>query len=151
MTSLMDCYLRDRDSINTHAYEPEPGFFTQRMNGYHEDVMLTLNQEPLATLSVTTHERIALILSVYADLKASADVLKEEMDNARLEIFTHLDREGVDKVLVDSIPLAIVRSNTSSLDKVAFVKLGGSLKILEEAMVSKPKKAFLKITLGKDE
>ncbi len=147
--SLLDCYLRDRDSIQSQVYEPEPGFFQTRMDGYMED-MMQVSDEELAVLSPTTKERIAIILSVYKDLKESADVIEGEMDAAKKEIFAALDREGVKKTLVDEIPLAIVRGTSTSLDKMRFVQLGGSLKMLEESMVSKPKKPYLKITLGKE-
>ncbi len=110
-------------------------------------MQLIQQQEP--TLSTETIQKISLSLSVYADLKASIDTLQQELDERKAEMFKQLTDEGVDKVVIDNIPLTIVRSEMSVLDKETFIRLGGSLKMLDEATVKKPRKVYLNITLGK--
>ena len=112
----------------------------------------TLVQTQMEGPELTQEQRLAIgvRLSVYQELKASVDVLQAQMDGEKAAIYAEMEATGADKAWVDSIPLTIVRSSSSSLDKKEFVRLGGSLKLIDAATVKKDKKPYLKITLGKD-
>lgn len=112
-------------------------------------VTLTVTPGVLAQETVTVDEEIAeklaATLSTYQDLKLQRDLLDEAMKTESKKIQAEMELIGVDKIQVDGTPCTIVRGTTSSLDKVKFVSLGGSLEMLQNATVSKPKKAYLRI------
>lgn len=142
--NLLDCVLRDLDSIRIGAYEPEPGFFQRRLDGYREDIMkISLEQAP--TLEPEIVQLLALKLANYNTLMVDFKLLKEQIDDIKGEVLDELNLWGLEKAVIDDIPCTVVGGNSSSLDKVKFVQLGGSLKMLEEATVSKPKKKHLRI------
>lgn len=101
-------------------------------------------------LSVEVKLAISVRLSVYADLKLNLDIIQAQLDDERVAIQKEMEAAGVEKTWVDTIPLTIVRSSSNSLDKKEFVRLGGSLKLLDQATVKKAKKPYLKITLGNE-
>lgn len=89
-------------------------------------------------------------LAAYAALKFDLDLLAHQMDIEKLAIQSTLDEVGVDKVKVDGYSVSFVRGMSSTLDKVKFVELGGSLEMLENATVTKPKKSYISIRKGNE-
>lgn len=113
--------------------------------------MPALSQTVAPEVSPELRQELSLELSVYCDLKLSADLLLEQMADSKAAIFAKLNAAGIVATSVDSIPLTVVSSNSNVLDKIKFVALGGSLKLLDEATSKVPRKPYLKITVGKDE
>ncbi len=64
------------------------------------------------------------------------------------EVKEVLEVSGLKKLRAGDVPISLVEGTTRSLDKLKFVELGGSLEMLENATVSKPKKAY--ISIGKE-
>lgn len=109
----------------------------------------TLTTETTAETTVAVSKeiaaRVSALLSTYHELKVQADLLSDAMDVEKAKIFAILQEEGIEKVAIDGTPCTIVRGTSSSLDKMKFVELGGSLEMLQNATVIKPKKPYLKI------
>lgn len=101
--------------------------------------------EATVALAPELRDRIAAILSTYHELKAEAKLYEELADAENKKIFALLEDAGIEKTEVEGTACAIVRGQSSSLDKVKFCELGGSLEMLENATVYKPKKAYLRI------
>lgn len=143
---LLTCILRDRDSLRSGAYEPEPGFYQRRIDGYREDYMrITQTQDVVGELAPDIIAALAIKLDTFHTLKVDRDLLDAEMDKLKGEVLDELNLWGVEKAVIDNIPCAVVGGESSSLDKVKFVQLGGSLKMLADATVKKPKKKHLRI------
>lgn len=90
---------------------------------------------------------LSALLSTYKELKFDLDAIQHQMDIEKLAIWGCLKEAGVEKAKIDGFSLSVVKGNTSKLDKLKFVELGGSLQQLENATFSKPKKAYLDIDL----
>lgn len=111
---------------------------------------LSLEQTLVAELTDEQRTEIAALLTTYRELKIDADLLEAQLEEENKKIFVILQGAGIEKTVIDGVPCTIVGGNTSKLDKAAFVLLGGDLKMLDDATTSKPKKKYLKITLGKE-
>lgn len=104
----------------------------------------------LETLSADAQLTITLALETYQKAKVEADAAKETMEMAAAEIKASLETEGRAKIRAGELPICIVRGTSSKLDKVRFVELGGSLATLENATITKPKKAYVRIGAEKE-
>jgi len=102
------------------------------------------------SLDVQLQARLRALLSTYHTLKADFDLIEAQMDEEVEKMKAILDTEGVQKVVLDGVPLTIVGGESSSLDKLKFVELGGSLEMLADATVKKPKKKYLRIGAEKE-
>jgi hypothetical protein len=109
-------------------------------------------KQTLATAAITTVAlepdmvaRVAAKLSTYHTLKVDADLLYEAMAKELADIKGEMELAGVNKMEIDGTPCTIVTGETSSLNKLKFVELGGSLEMLENATVHKPRKAYLRV------
>lgn len=115
---------------------------------------LTVTPGVLATETVDVApeivEKLVGTLSTYQELKVQRDLLDEAMKAESKKIQAEMDLLGVDKLEIEGTPCTIVRGHTSSLDKMKFVSLGGSLEMLQNATVSKPRKAYLRIGKASD-
>lgn len=96
-------------------------------------------------------QKLATSLSLYHELKAQRDVIDEAMAIETKAMMAEMELIGVDKLHIEGTPCTIVRGKSSKLDKLLFVKLGGSLKTLEDATTSKPKKPYLRIGAEKSD
>jgi hypothetical protein len=108
------------------------------------------------TATVTTTAKITLAPRVkrqlLTDLRAIAE-LKEQKKAIELALKKHTEsvegaREeiGEKTFALEGFTVTRVEGTTSSLDKMKFVSLGGSLSMLEEATVTKPKAAYTLVT-----
>lgn len=94
--------------------------------------------------------RITALLSTYHDLKAQADLLYEQMDVENAKIWDLMKEAGLKKIVVGDVPCTEVGGESSKLDKIKFVQLGGSLEMLANATERKPKKKYLLIGKEKE-
>ena len=92
--------------------------------------------------------RLDTLLRTYLDLKFDADLLYDQMEEEKRKMKGEMELAGLEKISVNGTPCTIVRGMSSTLDKLKFVELGGSLATLESATFKKPKKSYLSI--GKD-
>lgn len=114
-----------------------------------------LQQETAATTQIEIDPEIAAklsaTLSMYQDLKLQRDLLDEAMAAESKKIQAEMELLGVDKLQIEGVPCTVVHGTSSSLDKQKFVALGGSLTMLQEATITKPRKAYLRIGATKKE
>lgn len=89
--------------------------------------------------------RLDALVSTCRTMVVEATLQKEAIEVEKAKILKLLQDNGIEKVDVAGEPVQIVRSTSSSLDKVKFVQLGGSLKQLEDATIKKPKKPYVLI------
>lgn len=106
--------------------------------------------EATQSLAPELMTRIAAILSTYHDLKEQAKLYAELADAENKKILDLLQEEGIERAEVEGTACTIVRGTTPTLDKVRFVELGGSLQMLENATMHKPRKPFLRIGKEKE-
>lgn len=99
------------------------------------------------TIAPEVGARVSAILSTYHGLQEQVEILESLMEEEKQKVHALMVEAGVKKIVVDGAPCNIVEKMSSSLDKVKFVELGGSLKQLEEATVHKPVKPY--VTIGK--
>jgi hypothetical protein len=92
--------------------------------------------------------RLDALLQTYQMLKIDADLLYDQMEEEKRKMKGEMELAGLEKISINGTPCTIVRGEQSTLDKLKFVELGGSLATLENATSKKPKKAYLAI--GKD-
>jgi len=84
-------------------------------------------------------------LGTYQSIKQDIALLEDALAREAADIKGTLELHGLKKCRVDGIPVCIVEGVSTRMDKLKFVALGGDLKMLEAAKVSKPKKAYLKV------
>lgn len=101
--------------------------------------------ETTVVVDVEIAQKLAVALSAYHDFKLQRDLLDEQMKKESKKIQAEMELLGVEKLEVEGTPCTIVGGYTKTLDKIKFVELGGSLKTLESATVSKPRKKYLRI------
>jgi hypothetical protein len=90
-------------------------------------------------------------LTVYRRLDAEYELAKAKRDKEKANIEGYFEQVGANSIQVEGhATITEVRGVSSSLDKKKFVELGGSLKMLEDATVTKPKRPYILITLAKD-
>jgi hypothetical protein len=94
--------------------------------------------------------RLTALLDTYQALKVDADLLYDQMEEEKRKLRGEMELAGLEKVTINGVPCTVVRGLSSSLDKLKFVELGGSLEMLENATVKKLKKAYLSIGKEKD-
>lgn len=113
----------------------------------------TTTAEEIVEVTIDTEAaaRMAATLATYQELKVQRDLLDEAMAVESKKILGEMDLLGVNSVRIEGTPCTVVRGYTSSLDKMKFVSLGGSLAMLESATVSKPRKPYLRIGAAKEE
>lgn len=118
-----------------------------KMRGRMAKAALTLTPQQAAGMSIDVEiaQKLAATLSTYHDLKLQRDLLDEAMKTESKKIQAEMDLLGVEKIEIEGTPCTIVGGYTRTLDKIKFVELGGSLKTLENATVSKPRKKYLRI------
>jgi hypothetical protein len=107
-----------------------------------------MKQELQQTVELTQEQRqrLEVLLANYIALETDIDVLVEQQDAEKAKIFTLLDENGIEEsVLAEGRTCKIIRGESSSLDKLAFVALGGNLETLALATKRKPKKAYVDI------
>jgi hypothetical protein len=109
---------------------------------------LTTTLSETVELAPEVGTRLSALAGTYCELSEQVKILKAQMKDESAKVFALMEEEGIEKCRVDGQPLCIVRGVTNSLDKMKFVELGGSLEMLKNATVSKPKKAYVKIGDG---
>ena len=110
----------------------------------------TATAEATVELGESTALHLGLLVEMHQTLVGQRKAIEAEIAKIQAETFATLEAAGVEKVRVGETPVSIVRGTTSSLDKQKFVALGGSLTMLAEATVTKPKKAYVRIGGGED-
>ena len=110
---------------------------------------MNLAQTTEPELSLEERAHIGVLLTTYYGLKLEVELLTEQLEIEKARIFAILKHDGVSKVTIDDIPLAVVGGFSSKFDKMKFVQLGGSLKMLADATEKKPKKEHLRIGGGR--
>lgn len=89
-------------------------------------------------------------LEIYRKLDAEYDLAKAKRDKEKVNIEGYFEQAGANSIEVAGhAKLTEVRGVSSTLDKKKFVELGGSLKMLEDATVTTPKRPYVLITLEK--
>jgi hypothetical protein len=87
-------------------------------------------------------------LEIYRKLDAEYDLAKAKRDKEKANIEGYFEQAGANSIEVSGhAKLTEVRGVSSTLDKKKFVELGGSLKMLEDATVTRPKRPYLLISL----
>jgi predicted deacylase len=105
--------------------------------------------EAMVTLAPELTARIAATLATYHELKEQAKLYAELAEAENKKIMAVLEAEGLERVEVEGVPCSIVRGTTPTLDKIRFCELGGSLEMLENATMHKPRKPYLLIGKAK--
>ena len=109
-----------------------------------------------ATTTVTTapvlspelRARVAALVSTYKELKFDEALLEEQAADEAAKIKAIFDEHGIVKTEIDGVPVSIVTGSTSVFDKLEFVRLGGSLDLIDQATTSKPKRPY--VLVGKE-
>jgi hypothetical protein len=117
----------------------------------HNTAAVTTAGIDTCDLSLDARLRLGALLGTYRSLKTDLDLLDAQLAEECKTIWSVMQEDGVAKTVVDDCRLTVVGGFSSKLDKVKFVQLGGNLQTLAAATVRKPKKPYLKITIGKDE
>lgn len=110
---------------------------------------LTVQATTEVTVNPTVAAQLSETLEYYQALKTDAAALEAQMEIEKIKIKALLDEAGISKATIDGIPLTMATRDTSSLDKVRFVELGGSLAMLDNATVVKTGKPYLVIGKAK--
>lgn len=108
----------------------------------------SLEQTTTPELTPELQQQIAAVLSTYRELKVDADLLAAQMDEEKAKVYAILKDAGIEKTQIEEFKLTEVGGHSSKFDKQKFVTLGGDLRIYDQAVVKKPKKKYLKITVG---
>jgi murein L,D-transpeptidase YcbB/YkuD len=151
-----------RRDMQTLAEEenPVPGraFYETRIARfrlYAKEENIAMQQElqqtadVLQELSPALQQRITAILSTYQEMKLDLDLQKEAVDAEVAKVYALLKEEGISKTKIEGIAsLTEVGGDSSKLDKIEFVRLGGNLDVLAAATKKTPKKKYLLITLA---
>jgi len=95
--------------------------------------------------------RLTALLDTYQTLKVDADLLYDQMEEEKRKIKGEMELAGLSAFRINGVPCTIVGGETSKLNKLKFVELGGSLAMLENATEKKPKKKYLRIGEDKSE
>ena len=106
--------------------------------------------ETAAELTLEQRQRLEAILATYQELKVDAELLNEQIELEKQKAYDLLKEAGIDKTELNGIKLTEVGGETSKFDKQLFVKLGGDITIYNSAFRKKPKKKYLKITIGEE-
>jgi len=89
-------------------------------------------------------------LEIYRRLDAEYEAALAKLEKEAKNIEGYFEQVGAQSIKVDRhATITEVRGTSSKLDKKKFVELGGSLKMLENATVTSPKKPYVLITLEK--
>jgi hypothetical protein len=86
-------------------------------------------------------------LQTYAALHAEKKAIIEKMDKEKALIGELRDEAEVLSLDFEGFKVTYVQGTSSKLDKKKFVALGGPLKMLENATVTTPKKAYELVTV----
>lgn len=91
-------------------------------------------------------------LKLYRKLKAEFDAAEAKLEKEAKNIEGYFEQAGATSITVDGhATITEVRGTSSKLDKKLYVRNGGTLAELENAMVTTPKKPYVLITLAKEE
>lgn len=110
----------------------------------------TTEAKTVVNLEPELSARLTALLDTYHALKVDADLLYDQMEEEKRKIRGEMELVGLEKVTINDTPCTIVKGYSSTLDKLKFVELGGSLETLESATFKKPKKAYLSIGKEKE-
>ena len=127
-----------------HGFCPQPCVCPHRSE-------YTIMSRLKATTTVTTapvlspelQARVAALVSTYKELKDDLSLLEEQAADEAAKIKAIFDEHGIVKTEIDGVNISIVSGSTPVFDKLEFVRLGGSLDLIDRATTSKPKKAYL--------
>jgi hypothetical protein len=107
---------------------------------------ITLEQTPMSTVSTDLLAELEVRLGMYAGLKADLDLLQEMVDNEKASIGALLEGAEIDKAKTDDFTMSWVRgSESTTLDKKKLLAQGVSIRQIEQATVTKPKKDYFQI------
>lgn len=96
-------------------------------------------------------QKLVKRLAIFAKLDAEYELAKAKRDKEKLNIEGYFEQTEAKSIELEGLAtITRVEGVTSSLDKKLFVQQGGTLAQLENATVTKPKKAYTLITLAKD-
>jgi hypothetical protein len=85
-------------------------------------------------------------LAIYAELEAELELSKQALDAQKSKVTQLAEQTGEKSFGVNGHKVTLVEGTTSSLDKKKLIALGVTTAMLEEATVTKPKKAYWLIT-----
>jgi hypothetical protein len=84
-------------------------------------------------------------------LQDAADAAQATADKAKKVVDGYFEQVGANSINIDGhATITEVRGTSSKLDKVLFVKNGGSLQVLEDSTVTTPKKPYVLVTFAKE-
>ena len=114
--------------------------------------MLTATTTVTQTVELSPQLKRQLLneLKAYQGLKSQQDALELALANKKANIGKLRERSGEKMLELEGYKISLVEPVRKELDKKKFVELGGSLAMLENATVSRPTKAYERITLPDD-
>lgn len=89
-------------------------------------------------------------LNEYSALIEQIKELEEMKQDAAIEISRLRELTGQQSLSLNGYKVTNIQSTTKTLDKKLYVSLGGSLALLEQSYVEKPRRAYERITLPND-
>ncbi len=111
---------------------------------------LEITTDAAPTVEPEVAARLDTLLRTYLDLKFDADLLYSQMEEEKRKMKGEMELYGLEKLSINGTPCTIVGGESSKLNKLKFVELGGSLAMLENATEKKPKKKYLRIGEDKE-
>lgn len=108
-------------------------------------VTQTQTTETTVELAPTVQAQLEANLSTYNDLKVQAQLIADAMDVEKATIREIMEENSIESLKVGNQPLRMVRGVTSTLDKKKLLEQGVTQAMIDNATVTKPKKAYLDI------
>ena len=109
-----------------------------------QTVTATTTQEVVIAPKLKT--KLQKELRAYAQLQTEMDTLKAKIDARKSLIEAIRDEVGEESIQCDGFTVTLVAGMQKTLDRDKLVELGCAVAWLEEATVTKPKKAYTLIT-----
>lgn len=109
--------------------------------------MPTLTTQQITTVDVSPEvvTRLETAMAVYQALKEQAEAIETEMDAEKATIKALIEETGLKSLKVSGVPCVITSRKNKTFDKVKFVSLGGSLKLIDDCTSEKDGKPYLRI------
>ncbi len=98
------------------------------------------------TLKPSQRRRLLTNMQTHAKVCAEIKTLEGKKEKAAAAVRAVREETGANSLTLDGYTTTNVQGTTTSLDKEKLVELGCALAWIEEATVTKPKKAYEKIT-----
>jgi hypothetical protein len=110
--------------------------------------MLTATTTVTQTVELSPQLKRQLLneLKAYQSLHTQREALELAITNKKANIGKLRERSGEKMLELEGYKISLVEPVRKELDKKKFVELGGSLAMLENATVSRPTKAYERVT-----